>query len=189
MALKHAVLAALSTEPGSGYELSKRFDASVANFWPASAQQIYRELDRLEGEGLVRARTVHQQKRPDKRVFRITPAGTDELSGFIRSATRPTVIRDDLLVKIASLNRDNAGEVVAAVRERAAASSEKLAMYEHLREALLGAATEQEFLADGPDRPDFGGYLALKRGIAFEKGNLRWSREVLSILGESRRRP
>ncbi len=82
MALKHAVLAALSTEPGSGYELSKRFDASVANFWPASAQQIYRELDRLEGEGLVRARTVHQQKRPDKRVFRITPAGTDEAAAL-----------------------------------------------------------------------------------------------------------
>jgi DNA-binding PadR family transcriptional regulator len=69
VALKHAVLAALSTEPGSGYELSKRFDASVANFWPASAQQIYRELDRLEGEGLVRARTVHQQNRPEPTSF------------------------------------------------------------------------------------------------------------------------
>ena len=183
MALKHAVLAALSAEPGSGYELSKRFDASVANFWPASAQQIYRELDRLESDGMVRARTVRQKKRPDKRVFRITPAGTKELSGFIRSATRPTVIRDDLLVKIASLNSGNAVDVVAAVRARQQASREKLAMYEHLRDALLDGGPERDFLAAGPDRPDFGVYLALKRGISFEKENLNWSREVLSILG------
>src|SRR5437762_1632288 len=38
------------------YELSKRFHVSVANFWSATAQQVYRELDRLEAEGLLRTR-------------------------------------------------------------------------------------------------------------------------------------
>ena len=182
MALKHAVLAALTSQEGSGYELSKRFDASVANFWPASAQQIYRELDRLEADGLVKARTVRQAKRPDKRVFRVTAAGDRELGEFIRSATKPTVIRDDLLVKVASLSEKNAGDVATAVRERMKPSEEKLAMYESLRAAILGDGTEREFLAAGPGRENFGPYLALKRGIAFEKGNLRWSREVLSVL-------
>ena len=40
MALKHAVLAALLEGEASGYELSKRFDVSVANFWPATPQQM-----------------------------------------------------------------------------------------------------------------------------------------------------
>ena len=183
MALKHAVLAALTSEEGSGYELSKRFDTSVANFWPASAQQVYRELDRLEGDGLVKARTVRQQKRPDKRVFRITAAGSDELREFIRASTKPTVIRDDLLVKVASLNGSNAADVASAVRGRLESSRAKLAMYEDLREALLGAGSEEDFLGPGPDRENFGPYLALKRGIAFEKGNVRWAREVLAVLG------
>ncbi|HRV60903.1 MAG: PadR family transcriptional regulator [Solirubrobacterales bacterium] len=183
MALKHAVLAALSAEPGSGYELSKRFDASVANFWTASAQQVYRELDRLESDGLVRARTVRQQKRPDKRVFRITGEGDRELTDFIRAPNRPTVIRDDLLVKVASLSEANAADVSLAVRERVETSRQKLAMYENLREVLLGGVTEQRFLADGPGRPGFGPFLALKRGIAFERGNVRWAREVLGLLG------
>ena len=183
MALRHAVLAALTSEEGSGYELSKRFDASVANFWPASSQQVYRELDRLEGDGLVKARTVRQQKRPDKRIFRITPRGSAELLDFIRGETRPTVIRDDLLVKIASLNESNTADVAASVKDRMEASQEKLAMYETLRATLLGGGSEAEFLGRGPGSENFGPYLALKRGISFEKGTVRWAREVLSVLG------
>ena len=68
MALRDAVMVALAGGESTGYELSKRFDHSVANFWPASRQQIYRELDRLEADGLATARRVRQQKRPDKRV-------------------------------------------------------------------------------------------------------------------------
>lgn len=183
MALKHAVLAALTSEPASGYELSKRFDVSVANFWPASAQQIYRELDRLEGEGLVTARDVRQQKRPDKRVFSVTAPGRRELAGFIRSPTRATVIRDDMLVKVASINQKNSADVAAAVRERTEASRKKLNMYEGLKSTLLNEESEAAFLAAGPDRPGFGPYLALKRGIAFERGNVRWGREILDLLG------
>jgi len=44
--------------------LQKRFDVSVANFWSATPQQLYRELDRLEAEGLVDAHVVRQQRRP-----------------------------------------------------------------------------------------------------------------------------
>lgn len=183
MGLKHAVLAALTSEESSGYELSKRFDASVANFWPASAQQVYRELDRLEKDGLVKARVVRQQKRPDKRIFRITTDGSAELSGFIKGQTRPTVIRDDLLVKVASLDDSNAHDVADAVRDRLKASQEKLSMYESLRPVLLGDLTEKEFLASGPGQPGLGPYLALKRGISFERGNVRWAREVLAVLG------
>lgn len=182
MALKHAVLSALASEEGSGYELSKRFSTSVANFWPASQQQIYRELDRLESDGLVKARTVRQSKRPDKRVFRITASGSRALGEFIRAPTRPTVVRDDLLVKVASLDRSTAGEVAGAVRARLEENQAKLAMYEGLRDLLLGEGSEEEFLDGGPGRENFGAYLALKRGIAFEKGNIRWAREVLSVL-------
>jgi DNA-binding PadR family transcriptional regulator len=44
MSLKYAVLAALLEGEASGYELSKVFDVSLANFWAATPQQLYREL-------------------------------------------------------------------------------------------------------------------------------------------------
>ena len=60
MSLRDAVLAALLEGESSGYDLAKSFDASVANFWMATPQQLYRELDRLAEQGLIQARFVHQ---------------------------------------------------------------------------------------------------------------------------------
>ena len=97
-------MVALSASDSTGYELSKRFDKSVANFWPASRQQIYRELDRLEEDGLATARLVRQERRPDKRIFTLTASGHEALDEFIRAETAPTVVRDDLLIKVAGID-------------------------------------------------------------------------------------
>src|SRR2546423_11802009 len=89
MALRHALLAALLEGEASGYDLAKGFDASVANFWPATPQQLYRELDRMAAGGLVRARLVRQEKRPDKRLFSVTEAGQEALREFTAGPPPP----------------------------------------------------------------------------------------------------
>lgn len=183
MALREAVMVALSKSESTGYELSKRFDNSVANFWPASRQQIYRELDRLEEDGLATARLVRQERRPDKRIFRLTAGGHEAVDEFIRAETAPTVIRDDLLVKVAGLDESNRADVADAVRRRLEWHEEKLGSYRELRSAALGGMSEQEYLAGGADRPGFGPYLTLLRGIEFEEGTVRWAREVLELIG------
>ncbi len=179
MALRHAVLTALLAGESTGYDLSKRFDASVANFWPASQQQIYRELDRLHREELLEVTVVEQEKRPNKRVFRLNERGRGELAGFIREETKPATVRDDLLVKVAALNDDNGTEIAAAIRRRRSSAEEKLVLYEHLQAAALDGSTETEFLERGHGA---GLYLALKRGLSFERENLRWYDEVLAVV-------
>ena len=183
MALRHAVMVALAGGESTGYELSKRFDHSVANFWPASRQQIYRELDRLEDDGLATARRVRQQKRPDKRIFSLTPAGREAIDEVVRAATAPTVVRDDLLVKVAGLDEGNRADVAAAVRDRLDHHQGKLEAYVALRDAALGETSEQDFFAGGPAQPGFGPYLTLLRGIAFERESVRWASEVLRLIG------
>lgn len=182
MALRHAVMVALASGESTGYELSKRFDHSVANFWPASRQQIYRELDRLEADGLATARRIRQQKRPDKRVFRLTPAGREAIDEFVRADTAPTMVRDDLLVKVAGLDESNRADVAAAIRARLAHHKQKLDAYLELRDVTLAGTSEKAFLAGGTARPGLGPYLTLKRGIAFERESVRWAREVLGLL-------
>lgn len=176
-------MVALASGESTGYELSKRFDHSVANFWPASRQQIYRELDRLEADGLATARRVRQQKRPDKRVFSLTDAGRAAIDEFVRGPTAPTMVRDDLMVKVAGLSEANREQVAAAVEDQLAHHQRKLEAYRALREAALGGASEKEFLSAGASRPGLGPYLTLKRGIAFERDSIRWAREVLELLG------
>lgn len=76
MALEHAILVSLLEQPGSGYELARRFDRSIGYFWTATHQQIYRVLKRMENDGWIEVRAVQQQARPDKKEHSVTPAST-----------------------------------------------------------------------------------------------------------------
>lgn len=185
MALEHAILAALLDGEASGYDLAKGFDASVANFWMATPQQLYRELDRLESAGLIEARVVEQDRRPNKRLFRLTAAGRSALDSYTREGSvRPTAIRDDLLVMLYAVDAGDAAAIRDAVADRLTFATAKLERYRRGRARLLGDLSEEEYLAS-TDR--VGPYLTLLGGIAFEESRVRWCREVIAAL--DRRRP
>ncbi|AOW85632.1 PadR family transcriptional regulator [Streptomyces olivaceus] len=184
MSLKYAVLAALLEGEASGYELSKVFDVSLANFWPATPQQLYRELERLAGDGLIEARTVLQERRPTKRMFSLTAAGREQLAAFAAEPTRrPTAVRDEFLIKMQAMDGVDPRAVRALVEERRAWALGKLARYERVRERLLDGRTEEEYLRDAGR---VGPYLTLLAGITFERDNARWCERVLTVLGERR---
>jgi len=179
VALGHAVLAALLQGEASGYDLAKAFNASVANFWVATPQQLYRELDRLEADGLIAGRVVEQQRRPNKRLFSLTPAGLEELAAFTAAPSRPTSIKDELLVKVQAMDVGDADAVREALRDRLAQAQEKLAGYERLRDALLDGRDEDDYLVHVQR---IGPYLTLMRGMAFEQENIDWVRRCLETL-------
>ncbi len=183
MALRHAVLTALLEGEASGYQLAKRFNVSVADFWPATPQQLYRELERLEREGLVRGRLVEQRRRPNKRMFALTAAGRRELRDFVARPARPTAIRDDLLVKLQAADDGDHAAVRDAFAARLEHARGKLAFYDQLRAALLDGRSEETYL-DEAER--VGPYLTLMGGRMYEQQNIRWCTAVLQVLG---RRP
>ncbi|MFD3513503.1 PadR family transcriptional regulator [Streptomyces sp. NPDC058657] len=180
MALRNAVMAALLEGEASGYDLAKSFDASVANFWTATPQQLYRELERMEADGLLAARVVRQERRPDKRLFSLTDAGLAAVHAYTAEPPgRPSTIRDELLVKVQSVDAGDAPAVRAAIAERIDWAKAKLARYERLRATLLDGRDEDQYL-DESDR--IGPYLTLQRGMAFERENIRWGRTALRVL-------
>jgi len=181
MSLKHAVLAALLEGDASGYDLTKVFDASVANFWYVVPQQLYRELEKLEARGLIAGSVVEQDRRPNKRVFTLTEAGRTELGAFTAVSARPMVMRDELLVKLQAVDVGDIHAVSAAIEERIDWARSKLARYERHRERLLAGRAEADYLRDA-DR--IGPYLTLLRGRMFEEDNIRWGQTVLTVLAE-----
>lgn len=184
MALRHAVLAALLEGEASGYQLSKRFDVSVANFWSATPQQLYRELERLEAEQLLQGRVVEQERRPNKRVFTLTDAGYEELHAFVARPAKPTAIRDDLLVKVQAADGTDLAAVREALVERLAQARGKLVLYERLRDNLLDGRSETEHLRDAER---VGPYLTLMGGRMYEEQNIRWCEAVLAVLEQRAR--
>ncbi|MEE3752031.1 PadR family transcriptional regulator [Mycobacterium intracellulare] len=179
MSLRDAVLAALLEGESSGYDLAKGFDASVANFWPATPQQLYRELDRLADQGLIRARVVRQERRPNKRMFSLTGAGRDAIRHFTAKAPKPSVIRDELLVKVQAADAGDMAAVRESILERLQWASAKVQRYERLRARMMDGRDEDKYLAQA-DR--IGPYLTLIRGISFEQENIRWAEHALAII-------
>ncbi|NNN28831.1 PadR family transcriptional regulator [Streptomyces sp. S3(2020)] len=182
MALRNAVMAALLEGEASGYDLAKGFEASVANFWMATPQQLYRELERMAAEGLVSARVIQQERRPNKRLFSLTEAGLEVLRAYIADEpARPTAIRDELMVKVQCVDIGDTDAVRTAIAERVERSTAKLARYERMRERMLAGRTEDEYFAEA-DR--IGPYLTLLGGMTFERSNLAWGETALKRLAQ-----
>ncbi|GHA95016.1 MULTISPECIES: PadR family transcriptional regulator [Streptomyces] len=183
MALRHAVLAALLDGEYSGYQLAKAFDIGVANFWHAVPQQLYTELAKLEKEGLVAGRQVIQESRPNKRLFRVTDAGQAELERFAADVSKPSFIRDDLLVKVQAADRVGTGPVIEQLDERAAAADAKIELLGKLLLRLRGDVDEDEFLRTGER---IGPYLTCLRGLSFEREHREWCLRIAAVLRERR---
>ncbi|AHI00273.1 PadR family transcriptional regulator [Kutzneria viridogrisea] len=179
MALRHAVLATLLDSEYSGYQLAKVFDTGVANFWHALPQQLYAELTKLEAEGLVTGRRVIQLDRPNKRVYTVTEAGLAELVRFTEAQSKPSFIRDDLLVKVHAVDRTTVSAVLAQLAERAEQAEAKIEMFDGLLRQLRGDLDEQRFLHEGER---VGPYLTCLRGRRFEQENRDWCRDTADLL-------
>jgi len=103
MSLRHALLGLLTAHPMSGYDLTKVFDRSVAYMWHAPHSQIYPELRRMEGDGLVTAESTRRGQRGVKRIYSITPAGVEEFRRWVSEVTMPDRVRDAQRLKAAYL--------------------------------------------------------------------------------------
>jgi PadR family transcriptional regulator AphA len=89
MSLRFALLALLTAQPMSGYDLAKAFHSSVGHVWHAPDSQIYPELRRMETEGLVVGAPVAR-----KRVYSIAPEGVAAFEEWMSAPIEYTRERD-----------------------------------------------------------------------------------------------
>ena len=184
MSLRYALLSLLLDSDSTGYDLAKQFDASVANFWHALPQQLYQELGRMEGDGLVRGQEVVQTARPNKRVFSLTPAGRAALSAWIDEPADMRSLKDELLVKMYGADLKTPDEIAEILRRHMEPHAEKLAAYESLAKLLLGDRSEADYLRT---TRRVGPYLTLKRGMMYERENIAWSEWAIKAMAGRRR--
>jgi DNA-binding PadR family transcriptional regulator len=179
MALEHAILVSLAERSASGYDLARRFDASIGHFWRASHQQIYKVLGRMESDKLVESNLVAQDGRPDKKVYAITSDGRDELTTWLATPTPPEALRSEFAVKLRALHLGDRDTLVAQVRTRRAEHATQLATYE---------SSAAKFYPDPSDlgHDEVGPYLVLRGGIRAESGAIEWCDEILTHLEEKR---
>lgn len=173
MSLAHALLTALIERACSGSELAARFDRSIGYFWPASHQQIYRELARMEATGWVSS-TPTEGGPGRKREYRVLPAGRDELRDWVAGPRSPKPIRDELLVKLRAAAILGDADLADTLRLRLDVHGGKLATYREIE--------ARAFSDPDPSRANRLRRLILQAGIDLEELWIRLCREALEIV-------
>lgn len=97
MSLRFALLALLTAQPMTGYDLAKSFHSSVGHVWNAPDSQIYPELRRMETGGLIEATAVArntQATHATKRIYHITATGEQAFRAWMATPIEYTRERD-----------------------------------------------------------------------------------------------
>jgi DNA-binding PadR family transcriptional regulator len=168
-----AILGLLTFGERSGYDLKKLIDLSVGHFFSPARSQIYAELRRLVQLGYAREREVSQTDRPDKRNYRVTPAGEAALRRWLdESPLEPDSFKSPFLVKVFFGRLMDPDRLEEQVREYRAGAVSELAELEALEPMI-----RDEPMTAFP-------YLTLRAGLSACRHTIRWCDEVLKALRE-----
>lgn len=103
MSLRFALLAMLTSQPMTGYDVYKNFETSVGYVWHAPDSQIYPELRRMEHDGLIRGETVRWGTKGTKKRYEITDDGVAAFRTWLNEPPQYTRERDPLRLRAAYL--------------------------------------------------------------------------------------
>jgi len=164
-----AALGLLAQEPGSGYDLLKHFEKSMANVWPATQSQLYGELNKLAGAGLIEVSDIGPRGRKE---YRITEAGRAELRRWVANPDDDPAFRSAPLLRVFLLGEippEDARKHMVATAEHADAEVRRL---EELRDAVDWDEDEGLFY----------GRAALEYGLRTNAMEADWARWVIAAV-------
>jgi PadR family transcriptional regulator AphA len=180
----HRIMAATRTElavmgllawqgEATGYELHKLAARSVGFIWTPARSQLYAVLKRLAAGGLADGRRVAQSDRPDKRIFRLTEAGSATLQAWLEEVEPiEPEDRDGVLLKLffGAFGDSEAGRgQLLDYRRRV---EQRLATYREIEGTLAGEE----------GAPALRRLQSLRFGIALMRASLEWADETLAAL-------
>lgn len=188
MSLRYALLAILRVGAVSGYDLQKQFSQSVGHVWHAPDSQIYPELRKMEGEGLVQGEEQVRGERGVRRVYHVTDAGEAAYLEWMRSPLDYQRVRDPAHLRAAYLEATTPDDARAFLTRHIAQWEGELEQWEgelaHI-DALSNPMLQRR-LAVTPEQ-DREQTIAYKR-FAYEglveraRGEVSWARRGLDLV-------
>ncbi|VBA55821.1 hypothetical protein LAUMK191_03470 [Mycobacterium attenuatum] len=170
VSLRHAALGLLSQEPGSGYDLLKRFKLSMDNVWPATQSQLYGELNKLAAAGLIKASDVGPRGRKE---YAITDAGRAELHRWMTSPQEDPPIRNAALLRVFLLGQLSPGQARKYLESLLSLAEEEHAHYQQIRDAY-------DWSDDDDD--SFFARAVLEQGLRWSRQESEWASWVIEGL-------
>lgn len=158
---QEVVLALLAKEPAHGYDLRARLRAALGPLGEAmNAGQIYVTLTRLEKAGLVISEPAPGlSDRPDRKVYELTPAGQQRVSGWLTEVNWPRPDLAEFHLKLIASAAARLADPLTIV------DTQRRELLRRLRDAQQAALAE-------PDQSQAG--LLLEGIVLRLQADLRW---------------
>jgi len=167
MSVRQALLALLEQGPMYGYQLRAEFEQRTGSTWPLNIGQVYTTLTRLERDGLVEGTGADDEDSSHGAIYRVTPAGRDEVSAwFTTPVARTQPPRDELAIKLAIAVTVPGVDVGAVIQQQRSATMAALQDYTRLKRGGRAAAPE--------DRADMAWSLVLDSLVFAAEAEIRW---------------
>jgi DNA-binding PadR family transcriptional regulator len=173
MSLRHGLLGLLADHPGSGWDLLKRFESTLAFVWPATQSQLYTELNRMASDGLVEVTAEGARNRKE---YAITDTGRAELHHWITDVTPERNRRNDAVLRVFFLWSVDPAEARSYLEREATA-------YQNFHDLLEQVRDASSWDANDLDRF---GRIALENGLRALAAYEDWARWAIAQLDDDR---
>jgi DNA-binding PadR family transcriptional regulator len=164
------VLGLLTNSEASGYDLHASAQRNVNLILAPAKSRIYHVLPRLLERGLVTRRSVAQETRPHKQLYRLNEAGWEVFRGWLDD-TSSTLTRQQLLLKLFFGDHADRGALVAQLQAFRQETEEELRFFE---------AMERRNLQDALVFPN----LTVWWALAMDHALLRWIDRAVTAIEE-----
>lgn len=175
MSLKYAILGLLSFKPQTGYEIKANFNQSIQYLWNADQTQIYRILSEIASQGLATSKIIQQQDRPNKKIYKLTKSGLDELKRWLANPVKPKNQHNSELLQIFFAGQISDEEILSKLKR----------LDENMKKTLSGLSLLEKSSEifnpeNSSEREYFFFKITLDLGIRDVKMNLKWINEIIN---------
>lgn len=175
MSLKHAILSLLLESDKTGYDLNKSFQGSIAYYWSASHQQIYKTLADMLGDDWVQVRLSEQDSKPDKKIYAISEEGKHELKQWALQPIKPSGTKNPLLIKLLLTPLVGTEPILQLLKQRLSEIESLQKTYDDIEHTYF--ASHQEL----PLVPTIK-HLTLRCGIEHAQAEKKWLLDAIKRL-------
>jgi PadR family transcriptional regulator, regulatory protein AphA len=171
---RYVILGALEADgPLSGYDIRGWIAQSVGYFWTESFGQLYPELKRLAGEGLIAPVREARRNPRDRQRYRITADGRRVLQAWVEQPARKEPVRAEFLLKLLFSRRPGPAAARRHLEDIRSAQAARA-------RAFAGARAAMDQAAESPDLVY--ALMVLRYGQRISAMRLAWVEESVRLL-------
>jgi DNA-binding PadR family transcriptional regulator len=141
---QYIILGLLTHENMSGYDLKKKIDLMISQFWNVGYGQLYPSLKTMEQEGAICGHAEPSALGPERTVYAITEKGREQLEEWLRQPVKKESVRYEILLKTFFGGLLPPQETRSKIADFRGRSSEALQLLSQFEDNLQGVLPEDK---------------------------------------------